>query len=488
MGLMFWYLLALGIIILWTVAVSAIWGKWKEQLEKKSIQCMGPFVMWKTQKGKELIERIATTRAKWVELYGRISVAITGASMVTMTLLLLLSAILVMTRAKDIEIEPHMLLGLPGLNPMIPLWYGILGLVVAMVVHEFSHGLLTILAKVKVVSLGIMFFIFPMGAFVEPDEEAIKKIEKKKRVRMYSAGPASNIIVAGVFSVIFSIILMSSVQPVSDGVGIMSSPEPIEIPAMNFTMDTPAMNASLVKGMIITNFNHSEIIDREDFNIALNNTIPGQNVTIVYTYNGNSLTIENVTLAPKAYYLQQIYGEDYVSKYVNSLGWAQTPENEAKALEWYINKGYLGVSTMTVTDSFFHPIAESESLGDFAKYASIYITLPLQRLSPVDGVTMSFYEVTGFWSFLPVSAFWVLANACYWIFWLNLMVGLSNALPAVPLDGGYIFKDWLDSLLGRMKAFSNPEKRVKVVDTVAVIVAFTILFLILWQVIGPRIF
>ena len=52
MGLIFWYLLALGIIILWTVAVSAVWGKWKETLEKRSIVCMGPFVMWKTQRGR----------------------------------------------------------------------------------------------------------------------------------------------------------------------------------------------------------------------------------------------------------------------------------------------------------------------------------------------------------------------------------------------------------------------------------------------------
>ena len=33
------------------------------------------------------------------------------------------------------------MIGLPGLNPVIPLWYGILALVIAMVVHEFSHGI-----------------------------------------------------------------------------------------------------------------------------------------------------------------------------------------------------------------------------------------------------------------------------------------------------------------------------------------------------------
>ncbi|MBU4031750.1 MAG: site-2 protease family protein [Candidatus Thermoplasmatota archaeon] len=453
MDMIYWYLLALGIILLWTVAVSIVWGRWKEQIEKKSIQCMGPFVMWKTQRGKQLIEKIATTRVKLVETYGRISVGITGVSMVTMTALLVFSAYLVIERAKDIDIELHMLLGLPGLNPMIPLWYGILGLIVAMVVHEFSHGLLTIVAKVKVVSLGIMFFIFPMGAFVEPDEKGIMTLEKKKRVRMYSAGPASNIIVAGVFSVIFSVILMSSVQPVAQGIGITGVGD-----------GTAADIGGLVPGMIITTFNGTPILRQSDFTNAIALTSANQNVSIeVYDPNigGDGMRVlPNVTLTDKFLETGKIADE---------------------------GKGYLGINSMTVRDDYFKPIGDSRTLGDMGVSVSIYITLPLQRLSPVDGVVMGFYEIDGFWSFMPTGAFWILANACYWIFWLNLMVGLSNALPAVPLDGGYIFKDWLDSFMGRISRFQDVEKRTKIVDTIALVLAFTILFLILWQVIGPRV-
>jgi membrane-associated protease RseP (regulator of RpoE activity) len=412
---------------------------------------MGPFVMWKTQRGKELIERIATSREKLVLLYGRISVAITGASMVTMTSLLALSAYLVVERARDIDIEPHMLLGLPGLNPMIPLWYGILGLVVAMVVHEFSHGLLTILAKVKLVSLGVMFFIFPMGAFVEPDEEAIKKIEKKKRVRMYCSGPASNIIVAGVFSLVFSMILMSCVQPLALGVGVRTVGE-----------GTAADMAGLEPGMIIVSFNGTIIENQTAFNQAIALASANQTVEIIVF---DSATGGNIPLSANL-----------------------TDKYNATGRDTDRGKGYLGINSMTVSTGYFKPIGESRTLREAGASISFYMTLPLQRLSPVDGVLTDFYAIEGFWSFLPNNVFWVLANACYWIFWLNLMVGLSNALPAVPLDGGYIFKDWLDSFLGRMKAFSNLEKRTKVVDWIGLVVAFTILFLILWQVIGPRLF
>ena len=56
-----------------------------------------------------------------------------------------------------------MMIGLPGLNPVIPLWYGILALVIAMVVHEFSHGILSRVANVKVKALGLLMFFFPVG-------------------------------------------------------------------------------------------------------------------------------------------------------------------------------------------------------------------------------------------------------------------------------------------------------------------------------------
>ena len=271
MSLLFWYFLALLIILIWTVAVMAIYSKWKEPIEKRSFTVMGPFVLWKTEKGRIFIERIAKTRAKWVQRYGRIAVGITGASMVTMTGFLFFSAYLVIERARDLNLEPHMLLGLPGLNPLIPLWYGIFALVIAMVVHEFSHGILTVLAKVKIVSLGVMFFIFPMGAFVEPDEEAILKIEKKKRVRMYSAGPAANIIVAGIFTLAFSVILMSSVQPVTTGVGITSVGE-----------DSAADLAGIQEGMIMTSFNNTTVMEYQDFSDAIADCSADQTVEIQF--------------------------------------------------------------------------------------------------------------------------------------------------------------------------------------------------------------
>jgi membrane-associated protease RseP (regulator of RpoE activity) len=73
----------------------------------------------------------------------------------------------------------------------------------------------------------------------------------------------------------------------------------------------------------------------------------------------------------------------------------------------------------------------------------------------------------------------------YWIFWLNLMVGLTNVLPAVPLDGGYLFRDFMDYLLSKTGRTYTKEQRDKIVGKVVLALALVVLGLILWQLVGP---
>lgn len=489
--MIFWYTVALLIILAWIGVMMLLnASRYKEPFEKKGFQLAGPFILWKTQWGKRLIERVAR-KERPVKLYGQISVWITGISMVTMTLFLFLSAYLVIERARYLKLEPHMLLGLPGLNPLIPLWYGIFALVVAMIVHEFSHGILSALAKVKIVSLGLLFFIFPMGAFVEPDEKELKKVQKRKRVRMYASGPAANIIVAGICSIIFSMVMMSSVHPVADGAGIT-----------NVADGSPAEIVGLESGMIMVSFNGLPVDESSDFSRFIGNTRAGDTAWIgIYDADSpNGVRYFDAILDDKSDYTEE--GSD-------------------------AGMGYLGVGSMTVTTAHFHPLGGADEQGGYIRSISMYMVLPLQGLSPVSGSVADFYEITGFWSFLPSSLFWIIANAFYWLFWLNLMVGLTNALPAIPLDGGYIFKDWLDTYVrrrrskkhkarvrrlkritfekieteglsqseaeeeyeGNLKRLMKKEKKVrtKIVDRVCISLALAILFLILWQVIGPRV-
>ena len=67
------------------------------------------------------------------------------------------------------------------------------------------------------------------------------------------------------------------------------------------------------------------------------------------------------------------------------------------------------------------------------------------------------------------------------------MVGLTNALPAVPLDGGFIFADGVTGMLDKVRSSMTAERKEEIVDRLVSLLAITVLFLIVWQIVGPRI-
>jgi membrane-associated protease RseP (regulator of RpoE activity) len=105
----------------------------------------------------------------------------------------------------------------------------------------------------------------------------------------------------------------------------------------------------------------------------------------------------------------------------------------------------------------------------------------------MQGVAAEFYVINGPLAGLGEGAFWALANAMYWLMWLNLMLGMTNALPAVPLDGGYIFRDGIHAIMATFRSGMAVEQREKVARNVSYAFAFLILTLIVWQLIGPRV-
>jgi membrane-associated protease RseP (regulator of RpoE activity) len=91
---------------------------------------------------------------------------------------------------------------LPGVN--LPFIEGILALAIVMVVHEGAHAVLSRIARVPILSSGIVLFgIIPIGAFVEPDEKKLMKVEDPKQTRVLVAGPTANLITATVFFIAF---------------------------------------------------------------------------------------------------------------------------------------------------------------------------------------------------------------------------------------------------------------------------------------------
>ena len=443
-----WYTFAL-FLIAWIT--GARWADNEGYLERNNMELVWgrSFLMWRTDWGKDFIEKISKYKLFWRKV-GDVWVVTVFFIMIFMFFLLLWQAKLAWQIPKSASVSPKMMIGLPGLNPVIPLWYGILALVIAMVVHEFSHGILSRVANVKVKALGLLMFFFPVGAFVEPDEEEMKSMKKWERMRLYAAGPGSNMVIAIIFSFLFSSVMVASLEPSSDGV--LSA---------NVVLDYGGEEAGLEPWMLITEVNDQIVSNSEDFSNVMNETYAGQVVNVSVLNKGNPETYQ-VTLSDKGSYYLKYYPDAYET--------------------WMSGKGFMGIAVVNpevIADSLSNPGSSGSSMLQ-------YITLPFQKLQPFPEHFTSLFAPTGLVGVIPDSTFWILANSFYWIFWLNLMVGLTNALPAVPLDGGFIFADGVTGMLGKVRGSMTAQRKEEIVDRLVSILAITVLFLIIWQIVGPR--
>jgi membrane-associated protease RseP (regulator of RpoE activity) len=98
------------------------------------------------------------------------------------------------------------------------------------------------------------------------------------------------------------------------------------------------------------------------------------------------------------------------------------------------------------------------------------------------GTIAQFYHPVGWAEPLGVGIFWI-ANSLLWIGWLNFYVGLFNCLPAVPLDGGHVFRDYSYSLIYRFTR--NEAVSEKVSNSITGSLSMLILFSFLFMIFGP---
>ncbi len=415
-------------------------------LEKYNISLFGPALMLRTKKGIFFLKKVASKNRFW-KAFGSFGVVFCFVMMFLMAYLIIFQTWFIFTsltpEIKALMPGPEVALILPGINPILPLEhiaYILFALLVAMIVHEFSHGILALAGKLKVKSLGILYLIVPLGAFCEPDDKDLKNTTTAKRMRVFAAGPMSNFVVFFICFLLFSFVFMSAVQPA--GINVYSVIE-----------DSPADDLGLSYGCIIKSINGTDTNDILDFFYALQDTKANQTVTITYIED-NVLYREEVTLADKY-------------TYTNNVS--------------YMGMGYLGVGPNIVSASYLEVIKHP---FDYLPDSLIIIYgLPITtiyRQNPLMSPQTDSYTITGPLSNIPTNVFWGMLFMIYWIFWLNLIVGLFNVLPMVPLDGGYLFNDAVNSLVRRIKKDISDERREKIVKNISLVVSLTVLFLVIF--------
>lgn len=303
------------------------------------------------------------------------------------------------------ELGPASYLLLPGINPILPIVYGWLAIVCAIVVHEGAHGIVARSRGLNVKSSGLLFFlIIPIGAFVDVDEEQIAKSKPKDSLRVMAAGVGGNIVVA-VVCIIAVLLILNGLTPVVDGVYIYE-----------VTEGMPADVAGLLPKDIFVSVD-GVAIDNYDI---LNNTFA----------NKMSGDVIEVTVAR---------GTNWEEQFSTSV---TLTESECRAVMG-IRLGDL----MTQERLDLYTTVAPDSLVLYMVPPSLY-----PGLVPFSDSLIPFYTH-------PLCSEWhVYANVFFWIWFVNVNVAVFNALPIYPLDGGRMFDISLKSVLGRKIGEKNVSK------------------------------
>ncbi len=128
---------------------------------------------------------------------------------------------------------------IPGAAPVIPgitipLFAGLIALIIILVIHEFSHGILARISKVKIKNTGLLFLlgVIPVGAFVEPDEKQISKLGKMEQNRISIAGVSANMLATIAFLVLM-VLFINYVIPYISTYNVLVYQTEIGYPAYN---------------------------------------------------------------------------------------------------------------------------------------------------------------------------------------------------------------------------------------------------------------
>ncbi len=296
-------------------------------------------------------------------------------------------------------ISPLAYLGLPGINPYLPILDGWAALLVAMVVHEGAHGVIARSLGFPVKSSGLLFFlILPIGAFVEVDEDALKAAKARDSGRILAAGAGVNFVLGVIFLLLlFSIV--STMTPAAHG-----------IPVTQVDIPSPAATADLRPGDFVLTVNG---IHYDDPVQVVGSTWykPGQVINLTIWRQGAVIPIGNLTLGT----------------------------NPANA-----SFGYLGV----------HELPYSELQSKVSAYTGSFFTRPITYLCiptfPRCQTVAPFSDQLSLFYTSPYgSSLTSIANLFYWFFFLNFNLAIFNALPIYPLDGGQAFRAGLKGLAGQ---------------------------------------
>ncbi|MPW39740.1 PDZ domain-containing protein [Thermococcus sp. 101 C5] len=310
----------------WGVLYLAFGRRGEEKEEGLQVDLF--VAIWRTKRFVNFIDKVGTKYRKFWKGYSTagIIVGFIGMAYVFYTLFTL-----AMQNLRTKAATPGVQLVIPGVT--IPLWYGLIGLIVVMFVHELSHGFVARAENLPLKSVGlVLFFVIP-GAFVEPDEEKLTKAPLLSRLRVYAAGSMGNIVTA-----LLALLLLSyALNPILEPAGVEVSKLAPEGPARSY----------LQEGDIIVGINGQHIATVEEFFDIMNKTKAGETITIEVLRKGKK-EILNIPLGSHPDNPEKGYLGVYPAQHITSkVGFSGIVLPLAFSLYW-IHVLNLGIGLMNL--------------------------------------------------------------------------------------------------------------------------------------------
>ncbi|HJJ47746.1 MAG TPA: site-2 protease family protein [Methanocorpusculum sp.] len=358
---------------------------------------MGPCLMIKT-KHTGIFDRLSKPK-KILIAYANLGVILTVLCAVFITAEVVFTVVIIMVfQPETSAITPQNLLLIPGVNQYIPSTFAVwISLLISLVIHECGHGILSRAENIRVKSTGILALVVPIGAFVEPDDEDVERSSLATKLRMFAAGITNNLFLGAVCLLVL-VLLLGLVVP-GDHPYIYGVYE-----------GYPAQMAGISPNTIVYEMNGVPINSVNDTSAVLGSLAPGEQVVISGMYKGEPC------------------------EYLVTLG-----ENPNKP-----GVGFLGVyfaDPAVITNSLYvlgHPDSPAGVFSSFMTFSA----LPFAAVSGPSAYSfLTADSPDPLILAAPFAGFWEVVHLLFWCSWLNIMVGIVNALPLGICDGGQMLRE-----------------------------------------------
>ena len=313
-----WYYV-IAFILIWVIAIV-----FKDYLTDHGVEVNFPLLMWKTQRLRGFIDRLANRAPRFWKWYMNIGIVISTGFMILMAVALVYSLKTLLDTPTVSLIVPGV--EVPGSPIFIPLLSGLIALATVLIVHEFSHGILSRVEKINIKSIGLLLFAIIPGAFVEPDEEELNELSRPAKMRIYVAGSMANLTLAAIALIIMTVISSFIVPVVFEDEGVVVN---------RLTEDANAKNY-MSEGMIIKSINNLTVTDIDSFQKAANTLKPNDTVNI-HTDQGDYSFQLKTNPMNKSIGLNNVIADDFDNQFYTPLLWLLMPLTDLLFWIYFLN-------------------------------------------------------------------------------------------------------------------------------------------------------